>query len=112
MVQLFIDGGGFMWPILFIFIIGFVFVGERLYHLIKGLSANEKFAIDVVNTLENNGIEQAKDKCNSAVGPVANLCFNALEKADAFMNCGLAPTTVKIFIYRLNEEACLIFLQI
>ena len=26
MVQLFIDGGGFMWPILFIFIIGFVFV--------------------------------------------------------------------------------------
>ena len=30
MVQLFIDGGGFMWPILFIFIIGFVFVGERL----------------------------------------------------------------------------------
>ena len=83
MVQLFIDGGGFMWPILFIFIIGFVFVGERLYHLIKGLSANEKFAIDVVNTLENNGIEQAKDKCNSSVGPVANLCFNALEKAES-----------------------------
>ena len=44
MVQLFIDGGGFMWPILFIFIIGFVFVGERLYHLLKGLSANEDFA--------------------------------------------------------------------
>ena len=30
MVQLFIDGGGFMWPILFIFIIGFVFVGDGL----------------------------------------------------------------------------------
>ena len=83
MVQLFIDGGGFMWPILFIFIIGFVFVGERLYHLIKGLSANEKFAIDVVNTLESSGIEQAKNQCNSSVGPVANLCFNALEKAEA-----------------------------
>ena len=39
MVQLFIDGGGFMWPILFIFIIGFVFVGERLYHLVKGLAS-------------------------------------------------------------------------
>ena len=51
MVQLFIDGGGFMWPILFIFIIGFVFVGERLYHLIKGLSANEQFAMDVVYNL-------------------------------------------------------------
>ena len=44
MVQLFIDGGGFMWPILFIFIIGFVFVGERLYHLVKGLASNEQFA--------------------------------------------------------------------
>ena len=44
MVQLFIDGGGFMWPILFIFIIGLVFVLERLYHLFKGLSSNEEFA--------------------------------------------------------------------
>ena len=47
MVQLFIDGGGFLWPILFIFIIGFVFVGERLYHLVKGLATNEEFAKDL-----------------------------------------------------------------
>ena len=31
MVQLFIDGGGFMWPILIVFIFGFTFVGERIY---------------------------------------------------------------------------------
>ena len=43
MVELFIDGGSFMWPILVIFIIGLVFVLERLYHLFKGLSSNEKF---------------------------------------------------------------------
>ena len=61
MVQLFIDGGGFMWPILFIFIIGFVFVGERLYHLIKGLSANEAFAVDVVETFESEGVEDAQN---------------------------------------------------
>ena len=47
MVQLFIDGGGFMWPILGIGAIGLIFVGERLYHLISGLQANEAFAIDV-----------------------------------------------------------------
>ena len=82
MVQLFIDGGGFMWPILFIFIIGFVFVGERLYHLIKGLSANEQFAMDVADTLNNSGVDEAKAKCDAAIGPVANLCYNALEKAD------------------------------
>mgnify|MGYP001282948026 CR=1 FL=1 len=45
MVQLFIDGGGFMWPILGIGAIGLIFVGERLYHLISGLQANESFAI-------------------------------------------------------------------
>ena len=53
MVQLFIDGGGFMWPILFIFIIGFVFVGERLYHLIKGLATTEEFAEEIADTVKN-----------------------------------------------------------
>ena len=66
MVQLFIDGGGFMWPILFIFIIGFVFVGVRLYHLIKGLSANEQFAMDVAETLNSSGVDEAKAKCDAA----------------------------------------------
>ena len=82
MVQLFIDGGGFMWPILFIFIIGFVFVGERLYHLLKGLSANEDFANSVAETLASSDVESAKTHCATKVGPVANLCYNALEKAD------------------------------
>ena len=82
MVQLFIDGGGFMWPILFIFIIGFVFVGERLYHLIKGLSTKESFAEDIAETIKNSGLDAAKEKCDEgAIGPVANLCFNALERA-------------------------------
>ena len=82
MVQLFIDGGGFMWPILFIFIIGFVFVIERLYHLIKGLSSNEEFAYDIAATVEQSGIDSAKTQCEGAVGPVANLCLSALDRAD------------------------------
>ena len=82
MVQLFIDGGGFMWPILFIFIIGFVFVGERLYHLLKGLSANEAFANNVATTLASSGVEAAKSVCSKQVGPVANLCYAALERAE------------------------------
>ena len=82
MVQLFVDGGGFMWPILFIFIIGFVFVGERLYHLVKGLASNEDFARDVSSALEKSGTKTAQDMCNQSMGPVANLCSSALEKAD------------------------------
>ena len=83
MVQLFVDGGGFMWPILFIFIIGFVFVGERLYHLIKGLASNEEFAMEVASTLEKSGVKAAQSLCHDSVGPVANLCGAALEKADS-----------------------------
>ena len=81
MVQLFIDGGGFMWPILFIFIIGFVFVGERLYHLIKGLASNEDFAANVAQAVENDSIKAAQDLCVGAIGPVANLCSAALDRA-------------------------------
>ena len=81
MVQLFVDGGGFMWPILFIFIIGFVFVGERLYHLVKGLASDEEFAVNVANTLEKSGVDAAKSLCSESVGPVANLCGTALDKA-------------------------------
>ena len=81
MVQLFIDGGGFMWPILFIFIIGFVFVIERLYHLFKGLSSNEDFAYEVAATVKQSGIDSAKTQCEGTVGPVANLCLSALDRA-------------------------------
>tara|TARA_B100000131_G_scaffold306354_1_gene333335 strand:+ start:1674 stop:2282 length:609 start_codon:yes stop_codon:yes gene_type:complete len=81
MVQLFIDGGGFMWPILVIFIIGLVFVLERLYHLVKGLSSNEEFAYEIANEVKNSGIDSAKSKCELSQGPVANLCLAALDRA-------------------------------
>ena len=82
MVQLFIDGGGFMWPILFIFIIGLVFVLERLYHLFKGLSSNEIFAQEVADTVISSGIDSAKASCEGAQGPVATLCMSALDRAN------------------------------
>ena len=81
MVQLFIDGGGFMWPILIIFIFGFTFVGERIYHLMKGLGADYNFAIEVSDSIKN-GKDAALSRCNESVGPVANLCHAALEKAN------------------------------
>jgi len=82
MVQLFLDGGGFMVPILIIFIIGLVFVLERLYHLFKGLSSNEIFAQEVADLVMSSGIESAKNHCEGAEGPVANLCLSALDRAN------------------------------
>ena len=82
MVQLFIDGGGFMWPILGIFIAGLVFVLERLYHLLKGLSSNEDFAYEIADEVKQSGIDSAKTKCEGSQGPVANLCLAALDRAN------------------------------
>jgi biopolymer transport protein ExbB len=70
-----------MWPILFILLIGFVFVGERLYHLIKGLATTEDFASDIAETVKSSGLSSAKSQCADAVGPVANLCATALDRA-------------------------------
>ena len=82
MVQLFLDGGGFMWPILIIFIFGFVFVGERLYHLIKGMASNFDFANEVSDTVKASGFNSGLSKCNESEGPVSNLCYAALERAE------------------------------
>ena len=99
---------------------------ERLYHLFRGLSSNEEFALEVANKVSNQGVDAAmqlfgktlsKDLVNketgnligkkgtfvteetletwknsgvkeesiktsdSAVGPVANLCLAALDRA-------------------------------
>jgi len=82
MVQLFLDGGGFMWPILIVFIFGLAFVIERIYHLLKGMATDFSFAQSISNTILNDGIEAAKANCEGHVGPVANLCASALSRAD------------------------------
>ena len=82
MVQLFLDGGGFMWPILIVFIFGLAFVIERIYHLLKGMATDFSFAESISDTILNDGIEAAKANCVGHVGPVANLCASALSRAD------------------------------
>jgi biopolymer transport protein ExbB len=73
MVELFIDGGGFMWPILGVFIVGLIFIGERLIHLISTLKWGEEFASDVTNKLDTSGVLDAQTMCEVGNGPIANL---------------------------------------
>ena len=79
MVELFIDGGSFMWPILAIFIVGLVFVGERLMHLISTLKWGEEFADEVTNKLDGSGVLEAQSACEKGNGPIANLFLVGLE---------------------------------
>ena len=82
MVQLFLDGGGFMWPILIVFIFGLAFVIERIYHLLKGMATDLSFAEAISETILSDGIDTAKINCEGHIGPVANLCAGALARAD------------------------------
>ena len=79
MVQLFIEGGIYMVFILIVLIIGLAIVGERLYHLIKGLASNYEFAESISKTLDSSGFDAAEKECQDAVGPVANLCLISLD---------------------------------
>ena len=82
MVKFFGDGGAFMWPILAILVIGLAFVGERLYHLIKAMATKFRFAVSLSKKVDEDGFDAAIKTCEGSVGPIANLCHNALEVAD------------------------------
>jgi biopolymer transport protein ExbB len=79
MVELFINGGSFMWPILAVFITGLVFIGERLIHLIGTLKWGENFAKDVTDTLNSSGTLDAQTLCEEGNGPIANLLLVGIE---------------------------------
>ena len=65
MVQLFLDGGGFMWPILAVLIVGCALVIERLYHLIKGLSSNEDTANKISDHIKSNNLQEAQNQTSN-----------------------------------------------
>jgi len=82
MVEFFENGGAFMWPILIVLVIGLAFVGERLYHLIRAMKTKFDFAVSVASEINDKGFDSARKTCEENIGPVANLCYNALEVAD------------------------------
>ncbi len=81
MVEFYVNGGAFMHPILGAFIIGLVFVLERLVHLLGGLATGEKFANEISDIIRDQGFSEAKAKCETSRGPVANICLAAVDRA-------------------------------
>ena len=80
MVDYFLQGGGFMWPILLAGIAGLAFSIERLYHLYSANVDVESFTAEVAGALKQSGIAAAKAKCDDAKGPVRNIFMAALER--------------------------------
>ena len=86
LVEYFVNGGPFMWPILISLVFGLAFVGERFYTLIMSSINAEKFFKDVHSSLDNDGIDSTIELCEKTHGPVAEIFHAGLSR----MHRGLA----------------------
>ena len=80
MVQYFIDGGGFMWPILITLIFGIGISIERAYSLILSTINANKFYEEISDTLEKKSVQAAVDLCNETRGPAAGVFHAGLSR--------------------------------
>ena len=82
MVDFFVQGGGFMWPILIALLFGLAIVGERAYSLINSSSNTDQFFDDVKTIYDDSGKEQAIEFCENTPGPVASIFYAGLSKME------------------------------
>ena len=82
MVQYFIDGGAFMWPILFSLLFGLAFAFERAYSLVQSSVDSKKLYEDVSESMNGGKIQNAVDLCSETRGPVARVFHAALSRYD------------------------------
>ncbi len=95
-LELFNDGGGFMWPILGALIIGLAISMERFWTLSRASVNTRKFIADIKKALHEGGIDAAAERCANTRGPVASIFHAGLLRADrgidhvekAVMNAG------------------------
>ena len=80
MVDFFVQGGGFMWPILIALLFGLAVVGERAYSLVNSSSDTNKFFEDVKGVYDDSGKDKAIEFCESTPGPVASIFLAGLSK--------------------------------
>ena len=80
MVEYFVDGGAFMWPILALLIFGLAIALERFYSLMMSSINSKKFFAEVKATLDSDGIRSAIDLCNKKRGPVDEVFHAGLSR--------------------------------
>ena len=81
MVQYFLDGGPFMYPILGLLIFGLGVGIERVYTLFRASVNTKKFMTDVRTALHDEGRDKAVEVCSNTRGPVAEIFHAGLSRA-------------------------------
>lgn len=82
MVDLFIQGGNFMWPLLIMLFFGIVVAIERFWTLSKAHINAKEFMVEMQDTLKQRGPEGAAELCSNTVGPVATVLHAGLLRLD------------------------------
>jgi biopolymer transport protein ExbB len=82
MVDYFLAGGPFMYPILGLLVIGLAFSLERLWTLTRASVNTRKFLARLHNALQEGGIEGAAAECEKTPGPVASILHAGLSRAN------------------------------
>jgi len=81
MVEYFIAGGEFMWPILILLVVGVGISIERFITLTRASVNTRKFIANVTSALDNGGVEAAMEVCEKTPGPVASIFHAGLQRA-------------------------------
>ena len=80
MVDYFLQGGSFMWPILIALIFGLGFVFERAYSLMLSGIDSTKFFNEITEKINAGDTDGAIQICNEEKGPVASIFHAGLSK--------------------------------
>jgi biopolymer transport protein ExbB len=82
MVELFIKGGPFMWPLLFSLLFGIAVSFERFWSLTRASVNTREFFAEVQEALKQRGPEGAAEVCSNTRGPVASVLHAGLLRLD------------------------------
>ncbi len=83
MVDLFVQGGNFMYPLLVMLFFGIVVIFERFYTLLFKVPINVKeFMVELQDALKQDGPEGAAELCANTRGPVASVLHAGLLRLD------------------------------
>ncbi len=80
--EMFVKGGNFMWWLLFVAILGLVFMIERFWTLWRAQINTRKLVGTVIQTLRNDGVQAAAEECQKVRGPIAAILYSGLQKMD------------------------------
>ncbi|MDR2907605.1 MAG: MotA/TolQ/ExbB proton channel family protein [Bacteroidales bacterium] len=81
--QKFIEGGaGWMAPILIVLILGLALVIERIIYLNMATTNTQRLLENLEKTLNEKGVDAAKELCRSTRGPVASIFYQGLDRID------------------------------